>query len=283
VTQPIEGLSEIVSRYDGFIIDLWGVVHDGVTPYAGALECLRNLAGRKTLLLSNAPRRAASAQTMLRNLGIADSLYTAILTSGEATWLALRDRTDPWFARLGTRVYHLGPQRDRNVLDGLGLTISTTPEDAEFMVNTGPDDDSQDPRDLGTFIPELEACLRAGLPMICANPDLVVHRAGVCILCAGALAQYYQSHGGDVFSLGKPDPAMYRMALATLALPAERVLAIGDSLHTDIAGAQQAGIDSYWVLGGIHWDALASNPAAAASLAAQSGLAPKFALERLVW
>jgi HAD superfamily hydrolase (TIGR01459 family) len=283
MTQPIRGLSEIAHLYDGFIIDLWGVVHDGVTPYPGALECLRNLAGRKTLLLSNAPRRAASAQTMLRTLGIADTLYGAILTSGEATWLALRDRTDPWFARLGTRVYHLGPQRDRNVLDGLDLTIATTPENADFMVNTGPDDDSQDPRELATFIPELEACLKAGLPMICANPDLVVHRAGVRILCAGALAQYYEGHGGDVFSLGKPDPAIYRMALATLDLPASRVLAIGDSLHTDIAGAQQAGIDSYWVLGGIHWETLAGDPAAAATLASQSGLSPKFALERLVW
>jgi len=283
MTQPISGLSEIAHLYDGFIIDLWGVVHDGVTPYPGALECLRNLAGRKTLLLSNAPRRAASAQTMLRTLGIADTLYGAILTSGEATWLALRDRTDPWFARLGTRVYHLGPQRDRNVLDGLGLTIATTPENADFMVNTGPDDDSQNPRDLATFIPELEACLKARLPMICANPDLVVHRAGVRILCAGALAQYYERHGGDVFSLGKPDPAIYRMALAMLDLPPGRILAIGDSLHTDIAGAQQAGIDSYWVLGGIHWDAVAGDPAAAAGLAAEAGLSPKFALERLIW
>ncbi len=283
MTQPIRGLSEIAHLYDGFIIDLWGVVHDGVTPYPGALECLRNLAGHKTLLLSNAPRRSASAQAMLRRLGIADSLYSAILTSGEATWLALRDRTDPWFARLGMRVYHLGPQRDRNVLDGLGLTITADPQDADFMVNTGPDDDSKDPRDLATFIPELETCLQAGLPMICANPDLVVHRAGVRILCAGALAHYYQSHGGDVYSLGKPDPAIYRMAGATLDLAPARVLAIGDSLHTDIAGAKQAGIDSYWVLGGIHWETLAADPSTAASLAAQSGLAPKFALERLVW
>ena len=283
MTQNFRGLSDIAHLYDGFIIDLWGVVHDGVTPYPGALECLQNLAGRKTLLLSNAPRRSASTQKMLRRLGIEDSLYTHILTSGEATWLALRDRTDPWFARLGTRVYHLGPQRDRNVLDGLGLTVSAASQNADFVVNTGPDDDSQDPRDLATFIPELQACLAAKLPMICANPDLVVHRAGVRILCAGALARYYEQHGGDVISLGKPDPAIYRMALATLDLPPTRVLAIGDSLHTDIAGAGQAGIDSYWVLGGIHWDTLSTDPTAAPTLAAQSGLSPKFALERLVW
>jgi HAD superfamily hydrolase (TIGR01459 family) len=283
MTEHFRGLSDIAHLYDGFIIDLWGVVHDGVTPYPGALECLHNLAGRKTLLLSNAPRRAASAQSMLRALGIADSLYSAILTSGEATWLALRDRSDPWFARLGTRVYHLGPQRDRNVLDGLDLTIADAPENADFMVNTGPDDDSQDPRDLATFMPELEACLAVGLPMICANPDRVVYRAGVRILCAGALAEYYTSRGGDVVSLGKPDPAIYRMALTTLNVPAGRILAIGDSLHTDIAGAAGAGIDSYWVLGGIHWDSLASDPSGASALAAQAGLSPRFALPRLVW
>ena len=283
MTKNFRGLSEIAHLYDGFIIDLWGVVHDGVTPYPGALECLHNLAGRKTLLLSNAPRRSAFAQVLLRKLGIADSLYTHILTSGEATWLALHERTDPWFARLGRRVYHLGPQRDRNVLDDLGLTIAAAPSEADFVVNTGPDDDTQDPRELATFKPELDSCLQAGLPMICANPDLVVHRAGVRILCAGALAQYYEQHGGDVVSLGKPDPAIYRMALATLDLPPDRVLAIGDSLHTDIAGAAGAGTDSYWVLGGIHWDSLANDPGGAPAFAAKAGLAPKFALERLVW
>ncbi len=283
MTQDFRGLSDIANLYDGFIVDLWGVVHDGVTPYPGALRCLGNLAGCKTVLLSNAPRRAASAQEMLRRLGVEDGLYGAILTSGEATWLALRDRSDPWFARLGRRVYHLGPQRDRNVLEGLDLEIVARPDEAAFVLNTGPDDDSHDPREMESFVPELQACFRAGLPMICANPDLVVMRAGVRILCAGALAEYYASLGGDVFSLGKPDPAIYRMALDVLGLPAERVLAIGDSLHTDIAGAAGAGIDSLWVLGGIHWDGFAGDPKAASGLAAELGLSPKYVLPRLEW
>ncbi len=279
----IAGLAEIAAGYDGFIVDLWGVVHDGVRPYPAALEALARLAPRPVLLLSNAPRRAASAQAMLRRMGVADGLYTAILTSGEATWFALRDRTDPWFARLGRRVYHLGPQRDRNVLEGLDLTITARPEQADFVVNTGPDDDMNDPGTLETFVPELDSCLAAGLPMICANPDLVVMRDGVRILCAGSLANHYAAAGGDVVSLGKPAPAIYVRALEILALPPGRVLAIGDSLHTDIGGAAAAGIDSLWVLGGIHATALAGDDALAQAEAAAQGLTPVAMTEKLAW
>ncbi len=279
----LAGLAEIAASYDAFIVDLWGVVHDGVRPYPEALDALAHLAPRPILLLSNAPRRAASAQNMLRRMGVADTLYTAILTSGEATWLALRDRTDPWFARLGTRVYHLGPQRDRNVLEGLDLTIAAHPAEADFVVNTGPDDDMHDPGTLETFLPELQACLAARLPMICANPDLVVMRDGVRILCAGSLARHYAAIGGDVASLGKPDPAIYAMALAELRVPAGRVLAIGDSLHTDIGGAQGAGIDSLWVLGGIHGAALGGDDRLASAEAAAADLAPRAMIDVLKW
>jgi HAD superfamily hydrolase (TIGR01459 family) len=267
----IAGLGAIAADYDGFIVDLWGVVHDGIRPYPGALHCLERLAGRPVLLLSNAPRRSASTQSMLRRMGVPDRLYTHILTSGEATWLALRDRAHPWFARLGARVYHLGPKRDRNVLEALDLTIVGDPAAADFMLNTGPDDDVDDPRDLATFIPELDRCLAAGLPMICANPDLVVMRGEVRLICAGLLAQHYAAQGGDVFSLGKPDPAIYAMALHMLAVPPGRVLAIGDSLRTDIAGAAGAGIDSLWILGGIH----AGDPT--------THLDPTFVMPALAW
>jgi HAD superfamily hydrolase (TIGR01459 family) len=136
----LPGFAPLADKYDGFILDLWGVIHNGITPYSGALDCLRRLAGRPVLLLSNAPRRADSVQRTLRRIGIADALYTHILTSGEATWQALKDRTDPWFASLGPRVYHLGPARDRGVLDELGLEIVPEPNKADFVLNTGPDD-----------------------------------------------------------------------------------------------------------------------------------------------
>jgi HAD superfamily hydrolase (TIGR01459 family) len=278
----VTGLAEIATQYDGFIIDLWGVIHDGINPYPGALDCLRHLRGRPVLLLSNAPRRAHAAQKMLRRMGIEDGLYTGILTSGEAVWLALRDRSDPWFARLGNRAFLLGPERDRNVLVGLGLDAAESPEAADFVVNTGPDDE-RDPTRLAPFLPALDQCLAARLPMICANPDLEVIRGGQRILCAGALAEHYAASGGDVRSIGKPHPAIYDMALDSLSLPRGRVLAIGDSLRTDIAGAAAAGVTAAWILGGIHSEGLGGDVGKAAAAAAALGLEPSVCLHSLRW
>jgi len=280
--RALSGLADIADQYDGFIIDLWGVVHDGINPYPGALECLRHLQGRPVLLLSNAPRREYAVQQMLRRMGIGDGLYTGILTSGEAVWLALRDRTDPWFARLGQRAFLLGPERDRNVLEGLGLGAAASPEAADFVVNTGPDDE-RDPRSLTPFLPTLNACLTAQLPMICANPDLEVIRGGERILCAGALAEHYALLGGDVRSIGKPQPAIYDRAMDMLGVARHRVLAIGDSLRTDIAGAAAAGIEAAWVLGGIHGKELGGDPARIAAVAAALGLSPVATLPSFVW
>jgi HAD superfamily hydrolase (TIGR01459 family) len=279
MTQHLRGLAPIAANYDGFIVDLWGVVHDGITPYPAALECLRALAGRPVLLLSNAPRRAESVRRTLRRLGVPDELYTHILTSGEATWLALRDRTDPWFAALGSRVYHIGPERDRGVLQDVGLTLAATPSAADFVLNTGPDDE-RDTAGIEAFMPDLRACLDAGLKMICANPDLEIVRGGARILCAGALTVWYEGQGGEARWIGKPDPAIYTHALAVLGAPPNRVLAVGDSLRTDIAGATAAGLDSLWVLGGIHAAEITGDPVA---LAAKSGLAPTAIIPALAW
>jgi len=280
--QRIDGISIIAPKYDGFILDLWGVVHDGVRPYDAALDCMQRLHGRPILLLSNAPRRAMSVQRTLQKLGVADALYTDILTSGEATWRALHDRSDPWFAALGRRVYHLGPERDRNVFADLNLVATIRPEDADFLLNTGPDD-TRETGALADFIPELSACRAAGLKMICANPDLEIVRGNARILCAGALAAWYEQSGGDVRWIGKPDPTIYQSCLSMINLPPERVLAIGDSLRTDIAGATSASIDSLWILGGIHAEELAGDPAAPCSTATRAGLAPIGFMERLKW
>jgi len=279
VIRLVESVSAIAPRYDGFIVDLWGVLHDGVAPYPGAVDALRSLAGKPVLLLSNAPRRAAASRTGLRQLGIDDALYMDILTSGEATWQALHERRDPWFAALGSRIYHLGPERDRSVVTGLAATLVTSPAHADVVLNTGPDD-IRDPTDLAAFIPELEACLAAGLKMICANPDLHVIRGGTRILCAGALAEWYGTQGGEVRSIGKPHAPIYDRSLAMLGLPAPRVLAIGDSLRTDIAGAQAAGIDSLWVLGGLHADAIGGSVDMARSIAAAAGRMPTAMIRR---
>jgi HAD superfamily hydrolase (TIGR01459 family) len=251
--QHLIGFAALADRFDGFILDLWGVIHDGVTAFPSAVDCLRRLraAGKPTLLLSNVPRPTRDAQALMRRIGVADDLYTDILTSGEAVRRALQDPPNLWWAELGRHVFHLGPERDRGVLDGLSFIAVPDPAEANFVLNTGPDD-HRNPSDMAEFEPVLEKCAQRHLPMICANPDLVVVRGGVRVLCAGALAERYRELGGDVCSLGKPDPAIYQPVLERLGLPPDRILAVGDALHTDIAGAGGVGIAACWVLGGIH-------------------------------
>jgi HAD superfamily hydrolase (TIGR01459 family) len=220
-------------------------------------------------------------------MGIDDSLYTDILTSGEAVRRALQSPPDLWWAELGQRVFHLGPERDRPVLEGLPLAIAASPADADFVLNTGPDD-HRNPSDMAQFEPILQDCARYRLKMICANPDLVVIRGGVRVLCAGSLAVRYQELGGDVRSLGKPDPAIYQPVLERLALPPERILAVGDSLHTDIAGAAGVDLAACWVLSGVHGASLADGKggfdiAAAEAAARAEGVAPVATLPRFVW
>ena len=281
---PYPGMAALAERYDGFILDLWGVIHDGVRPYEGAADCLERLrdAGKRCVLLSNAPRRSFAAEKMLVRMGIAPSLYTGVLTSGEAVHLALSERTDPWFAALGRRVWHLGPERDRNVMEGLDLEPVGSPAEADFVLNTGPDD-HLGTQDVEAFEPVLTECARRSLPMICANPDLEVIRGGVRVICAGAVAARYELMGGAVRSLGKPDPAIYHPVLAMLGTAKARTLAVGDSLRTDIAGAAAAGVASCWVLGGIHGEALGDDHGAAQAEASAAGLHPVAIVPRFVW
>jgi HAD superfamily hydrolase (TIGR01459 family) len=270
----------LAENYDGFIIDLWGVVHDGLKTYPGVVDCLNALhdAGKPVVFLSNAPRRAASIGRALAHMGVAEGLYTGIMSSGEAVHLALRDRDEPEFAALGKRFYHLGPERDRDVFDTLDLAQVSRVEDAAFLLNTGPDD-HLGPDDPSIYAPTLHAALNAGIPMICANPDLEVIRDGKRIICAGLLAQYFAEHGGQLIQRGKPDPAIYAPTLRLLGTEKSRTLAVGDSLRTDMAGAKAAGIDACWVLSGI--DAL--NPDAAPDAARAAGISPVAILPAFRW
>jgi HAD superfamily hydrolase (TIGR01459 family) len=214
-------------------------------------------------------------------MGIGEDLYTGIITSGEVTHRLLRDRDVPAFAALGRRLYHLGPERDRNVFADLDVAQVERPDQAEFLLNTGPDD-SRSPTDPAEYEDELQACRRAGLPMICANPDLEVIRGGRRLICAGALALRYEELGGTVLWVGKPDPSMYRPVLSLLGVPRNRVLAVGDALRTDIAGATAAGVDAAWVLGGIHAEEFFS-PASAEAAARVAGLSPVAVLPAFRW
>jgi HAD superfamily hydrolase (TIGR01459 family) len=271
----VSGFRDLALKYDGFIVDLWGVVHDGIAVYPGVIDCLTRLRGaeRRIVFLSNAPRRAAAVGRALAAMGVGAELYSGIMSSGEAVYLGLRDRDDPEFAALGRKFYHLGPKRDRDVFDTLDYIEVASPAQADFILNTGPDD-HLGPDDPSIYEPALQVGLDNGVTMVCANPDLEVIRDGKRIICAGLLAQWYAARGGTVVMRGKPDAAIYVPTVALLGMPRRRILAVGDSLRTDIAGAKAAEIDSCWVLSGV--DAVRAD-------AAKAGLAPVAVLPALQW
>lgn len=275
----MSGFGRLAQNYDGFILDLWGVVHDGYAPYPGVLDCLKQLkqAGKRVVFLSNAPRRAAGITRFLAAMGVTPDLHDGVMSSGEAVYQGLKDRTDD-FANLGKRLYHLGPARDEDVYDTLDYARVLDPAVADFVLNTGPDD-NLGPHDSSLYQPVLDECLRAHLPMVCANPDLEVMKGEARIICAGHLAQLYEAAGGQVILRGKPDAAIYKPTLAMLGTTRNRTLAVGDALRTDIAGAKAAGIDSCWVLSGIH----ALHPDQASMEATAAGFAPVSILPGLAW
>ena len=287
VLRAIAGLREVAGAYDGFILDLWGLVHDGATLYPPSRATFAALkaAGKATLLLSNAPRRAYALEEAMARMGLERALYGDVLSSGEAVREALIARDDPFFAALGQRSDHLGPERDRSVFDDAGLAIVPLDE-ADFIVNTGPcalTDTVDDYADV------LAAGAARRLPMVCANPDLVVLREGRRVVCAGALALRYQELGGRVALRGKPDPAIYRLAVAKLGIDPKRLAVVGDALETDVKGAEAAGLDAIWCTGGIHADALgthygvATDPAKATALAREFGHMPKAIIPGFLW
>ena len=248
----VAGLRELAPRYEGFILDLWGVIHDGVTPIPGAIDCLRSLidSGKRIVLLSNAPRRADDVVRRITAVGVPSGLYHDVMSSGEEAWQCLKRRDDAFYAELGRRCLHIGSERDLEIREGLDLEYVDAPEEAQFILNTGPagwDDRIED------YEPLLRNALGGGLPMICANPDLIVMRGSTLHLCAGGLAKWYEEAGGRVRWHGKPFRSVYDSCLRLLRIAdRSRILAVGDSLRTDIAGAAGAGIDSLLIAGGIH-------------------------------
>jgi len=285
----IAGLSSIAGRYDGFILDLWGCLHDGVKPYPGVVDALKRLraAGKRLLAVSNGPRRAASVAVTTTQIGIDPGMLDGILSAGEMAWQAIVDRSDPWHARLGKRALHIGAARDHSMFEGNGIERNQDVRTADFILLTGPMDDEWE---LEQHEELLRASLARRLPMICANPDLDVIRGDVRLICAGTIAARYAMLGGDVFQHGKPERPIYERALKELGLSdRRRVLAAGDSFHTDVSGAQRAGIDVAFIPGGIHADELGYKPgvtpdaAGVAALMAQYSVAPTWILPELKW
>lgn len=284
-----DGLGELADAYDAFILDLWGVLHDGVEAYPRAVDCLRRLkaAGKTTLVLSNAPRQTSWVAERMRQLGLTDDLYDKLMSSGEDAWRHLRERPCAWYRALGERMFHLGPPRDAGMREGLDVVVVEDLGEADFILNTGPIDPDGD---LPPLEPLLHEALERRLPMICANPDLIVMRGGAREICAGAVAARYEALGGEVQYHGKPYRKIYDTCFELLGHPERaRVCAVGDSLHTDIAGANAIGIDSILVTGGIHGETLGvrmgqrPDPEALAELCRREEQVPSAALPEFRW
>ncbi len=285
MTRIIDSLAEIADGYDVLFCDLWGCVHNGKVAYPAAIAALQAFrqGGGKVALMTNAPRPRRFVAEQIDRLGVPQDAWDDIVTSGDAA-------QDAMFAgRVGRNVWHVGPERD------LGFFTETSDprapgirrvalEDAEGIVVTGPYDDmTETPED---YRARLEAAQARGLPLLCANPDIVVDYGEQRLYCAGALAGLYEEMGGEALYFGKPHAPIYDLARRRLGVSSGRELAIGDGIGTDVAGAVAQGIDSIFVTGGLaaeHMGGDVERPEDSllrAWLKAE-GIAPTYAIGRL--
>ena len=254
VAPPIvAGLAALADRYQAFIVDLWGTLHDGLAPYPGAVACLGALkaTGKPVALLSNVPARAQAVAVRLAELGIAPDSYDFLHSSGEEVWRHLHDAFDSPYAELGTRFLFVGPDRHRDLLDDLAFIETDNLEQADFIVCTGLREGSKTIDDEDGL---LAAAAGLDLQLICANPDLKVMQGTDLLLCAGSLAAAYErDFGGKVRWHGKPHRPAFTACLDLLGVgePADAAM-IGDTMHTDIAGGVGVGMGTALIAGGIH-------------------------------
>ncbi len=281
----LSGSRDLLAGYDIIISDVWGVVHDGLRAHpaaCGALEKAR-ANGTTVILLSNAPGTNTMVAPVLDEKGVPRAAWDALVTSGDITRARLVDTGL-------SRVFHIGQARDMGLFDGLDIVLSGE-GGAEIIVATELRDDRREtPED---YRPLLTRLAQLNLPFLCGNPDFVVHVGDDLLPCAGALAAIYTELGGEVYWAGKPHRPAFSAALAAAArlrgepVPQARVLMIGDTLRTDLAGAREFGIDGLFVVSGVHRDETMQDgqvdAARVSALCAAAGVSPVAAMSALVW
>jgi HAD superfamily hydrolase (TIGR01459 family) len=254
VTQVISALADVSDRYDALFCDLWGCLHDGLRPFpeaVAALQCYRADGGR-VVLVTNAPRPRGDVERQLERIGVAGDCWDTIATSGDSARMAL------YRGEIGRRVWHLGPAHDEGFFEPLHILEAPVDihrvslDEAEGIACTGPRDPHVDP---AVHRPELLVARERGLPLLCANPDIVVDRGETREWCAGAIAEIYTQIGGRSLYFGKPHPPIYDLARRRLeevgGAPDDAILAIGDGILTDVAGAVGEDLDVVYVTGGL--------------------------------
>ena len=283
---PIAGLHAIADRFDHVLLDQWGTLHEGLAVFPAALDCVARLreAGKRILILSNSGKRASSNQRGLTALGLPPEAYDGVLSSGEVTWRGLHAREQAPFADLGRACFLISRDGDRSIVEGADLVVVSTMRDADFILLGGLDDDAAEPE---RWRAQLMAAAARQLPMLCANPDLVMFGAAGLIPAPGALAAFYQSLGGTVLFVGKPYPPMFAAARDRLGHPPpDRILVIGDSLDHDIAGGRAAGMLTLLIGSGAHRATLSQAsdlPQAIKTAAGVAARMPHWTMDHLTW
>lgn len=285
MTALTDRFSTLAPRYDVILSDVWGVTHNGIAATPEACDALVRFreGGGTVVLITNAPRRGFAVEKQLVHFGVPKDAYDDIVSSGDVTCGEIAGRP-------GQSIFHLGPQRDISIFDGLGAVFAPV-EQADYVVCTGLfHDDGETPDDYRGLIATMR---QRGMPMICGNPDVVVERGDQLVYCAGAIADIYAHAGGDVLYAGKPYRPIYEMAvkkaeaLRGRSVDSKRVLAIGDSVRTDVKGAQAFGVDCLFVTAGIHAEELGDrdNPdlAALRKIFAAAGVDPAAVMQTLRW
>ena len=288
MTEIIESLDEVAGAYRALFVDLWGCLHDGVRALPPAVAALQRFraGGGRVVLLTNAPRPRAEVAKQIAGLGVPDDAWDVIVTSGDAARVAL------FRGAVGSRVWHIGEARDEGFFVPPRIVdrpaeISRVPlDEAEGIACTGPFDPHAPPE---TLRGELLLAKTRGLPMLCANPDIVVDRGESREYCAGAIARLYEEMGGHALYFGKPHPPIYDLARTRLGaigpVADDAILCIGDGLHTDIAGASGEGLDALFVTGGLEREATGTtrqpDPSALARVLDTARLSPRYAIGAL--
>ena len=274
--QTLLGLGQVASDYDVLLCDIWGVVHNGREGHKAATEALELFRSDHgpVILISNSPKPSVSIPQSFQEMGVQGEFYDAIVTSGDAT-------IDELARRAPGPAFKLGPERDDVLYESIELHFSEI-EEASFISCTGMFDDDDSPEDYRGILTEAH---QAGLPLICANPDVKVKVDGKIVWCGGALAKLYEELGGEVIYAGKPHEPIYRLSRAWMnellgyMLPQDRVLCIGDNIFTDLLGAQQQDYDCLFIQDGLYGETEAKFKA----LLGQHRLSARYMAPNLSW